>query len=99
MYEIPSNIMRSTSITQASKLVYAVITKHTVTTPEKNLSFQAIADSIGMTEMTAMRSVKELSEKGLIIVKKNSRGWNTYEVLQGKETSEMFKYAIEFKEE
>ena len=99
MYEIPSNIMRSTNITQASKLVYAVITKHTTTAPDKNLSFQAIADSIGMTEMTAMRSVKELSEKGLIIVKKNSRGWNTYEVLQGKETSEMFKYAIEFKEE
>ena len=99
MYEIPSNIMHSTSITQASKLVYAVITKHTTTAPEKNLSFQTIADSIGMTEMTAMRSVKELSEKGLIIVKKNSRGWNTYEVLQGKETSDMFKYAIEFKEE
>ena len=41
--------------------------------------------------MTAMRSVRELSEKGLIVVKKNARGWNTYEVLQGKETSEMFR--------
>ena len=81
VYEIPSNIMHSTSITQASKLVYAVITKHTTTAPEKNLSFQAIADSIGMTEMTAMRSVKEISEKGLIVVKKNARGWNTYDVL------------------
>jgi len=74
--------MHSTSITQASKLVYAVITKHTTTAPEKNLSFQAIADSIGITEMTAMRSVKELSEKGLIIVKKNARGWNYYGVKQ-----------------
>ena len=80
MYKIEESVMRSASLSPAHKLVYAVIAKHCSETEDVNLSYEKIADSASLTQMTVIRAVKALEKVGLIKIEQNARGWNCYKV-------------------
>lgn len=80
MYFITKEQMQSEKITASAKLVLAIIALHAQENPEKNLSYITIAKLAGITEVTAMKVVKDLVDEGFISVEKNNRGWNVYQL-------------------
>lgn len=80
MYEIPESVMSDATLTHVAKLVFAVVADFVKKNPDTNLSYATIAEKISLNEITAMRSVKQLVDKGLLGATKNNRGWNVYRV-------------------
>lgn len=65
---------------RAAGLEYEGEYGHCSETEDVNLSYEKIADSASLTQMTVIRAVKALEKIGLIKIEQNSRGWNCYKV-------------------
>ncbi len=80
MYELQEEVMSDKHITHVSKLVFAVVVYFNKQNPASNLAYATIAQRTNLSEMTVMRSIKQLVEQGWLEVAKNARGWNYYGV-------------------
>lgn len=82
MYELPEEVMLDKNLTHVSKLVFVVVADFNKQNPAANLAYATIAQKTNLSEMTVMRSIKQLVEQGWLEVAKNARGWNYYGVKQ-----------------
>ena len=80
IYEISEELATDEQLSVSAKLVFAVVASVTKEAPSQNLAYSTIAQKTSLTEMTVMRSIKQLVENGWLDVAKNDRGWNYYGV-------------------
>ena len=88
MYELSEELMQDKQLTHVSKLVFAVVAEFNKRNPASNLAYATIAQKTNLSEMTVMRSIKQLVEQRWLVVAKNNRGWNYYGVTSETEKSE-----------
>lgn len=82
MYELSEELMQDKQLTHVSKLVFAVVAEFNKRNPASNLAYATIAQKTNLSEMTVMRSIKQLVEQRWLVVAKNDRGWNYYGILK-----------------
>jgi DNA-binding MarR family transcriptional regulator len=76
VYFISKEILASTTMSLATKLVLAYVETACKETPQ--LAYETIAEATALTKMSAIRATKYLVDNGYIYRDKNEKGWYVY---------------------
>ena len=76
MFSISKEVLSCTKMTSSSKLILSYLESTVKHTPQ--LSYETIADAVGIKTIAASNGVRYLVDNGYIFRDKNEKGWYVY---------------------
>jgi len=80
MYYLSKENLSSEVLTGSSKLVLMFLSEAIKINPQ--VSYETIASAVGITRMSAIRCIQQLTKEGLLSSTKDSKGWLMYELTE-----------------